>query len=87
MDYNIIEVHTKHLNGILAEIAVLWVSNEEEGWVRASYATTKPIWGYKYLMPEEMISDRLIQEVAGLGMNLPDDKKKKFFPGKRKWEQ
>jgi hypothetical protein len=29
----------------------------------------------------------LIQQVAGEGMNLPDELKTKYFPGKRKWEQ
>jgi hypothetical protein len=29
----------------------------------------------------------LIQDVAGSGANLPDDKKIKYFPGKKLWER
>lgn len=86
MSYKIIEVHTVYKNGQIEELAVLWESNER-GWVRASYATSKPCSGYKFIMPGEELTPRLIQEVAGYGMNLPDSKKTVFFPGKRAWEQ
>lgn len=86
MNYKIIEVHQVYKNGKLDEIAVLWQSNEM-GWVRASYATSKPCNGYKFLMPNDTISPALIQEIAGSGMNLPDLLKKKYFPGKRPWEK
>lgn len=86
MRYNIIEVHQKYENNQLSEIAVLWESNEI-GWVRASYCTCEPCNGYKFLMPNEELSPMLIQQVAGQGMNLPDAKKKKYFPGKKQWER
>lgn len=86
MSYKIIEVHQVYHDNKISEVAVLWQSNEM-GWVRASYCTTQPCSGYKFLMPKDVISDDLIQRVAGQGMNLPDDKKAIFFPGKRKWEK
>lgn len=86
MCYKIIEVHQAYHNNQLIEVAVLWESNTR-GWVRASYCTSRPCSGYKFLMPNEIISPDLIQEVAGYGMNLPDDKKAIYFPGKRNWEQ
>lgn len=86
MSYKIIEVHQVYEDNKLKEVAVLWQSNDK-GWVRASYCTSKPCNGYKFIMPNEELSPTLIQEVAGLGMNLPDNKKKTYFPGKRLWEQ
>ena len=86
MSYTIISIHATYAENKLEEIAVMWQSNEM-GWVRASYCNTKPIGGYKFLLPNEELSPKLIQQVAGQGMNLPDDKKKKFFPGKHKWER
>jgi len=89
MSYKILEVHQNYKNGKLDELAVLWESNDA-GWVRASYANSQPCNGYKFLLSSEIekgVSDRLIQDVAGTGMNLPDNKKKKYFPGKRAWEQ
>lgn len=87
MSYKILEIHAKYHDGALQELAVLWVSNEKLGLVRASYANTKPTWGYKWLMAKETLSEELCQEVAGTGMNLTDNLKKKFFPGKHNWEQ
>jgi hypothetical protein len=86
MSYKIISVHADFIDDKLSLLAVLWESNER-GWVRASYCTTKPMNGYKFLMPDEEISSYLIQRVAGGGMNLPDNLKKKYFPGKRAWER
>lgn len=85
MKYKIIEVHQIYNNGKLDELAVLWQSNEK-GWVRASYSNSKPCTGYVFLNSEVTISEKLIQDVAGFGMNLPDDKKKIYFPGERKWD-
>jgi hypothetical protein len=84
--YTIIETHVKYKNGKLDEVAVLWQSNPR-GWVRATFATAKPCSGYKFLMPNEVLSDSLLQDVAGTGMCLPDSKKRKYFPGKRDWER
>jgi hypothetical protein len=86
MSYIIIEVHSTYQDNKLAQVAVLWQSNER-GWVRASYCTTKPVSGYGFLLPNENLSPELIQKVAGQGLNLPDEKKKVFFPGKRQWER
>lgn len=86
MSYTIIAAHQEYTDNKLSLVAVLWQSNER-GWVRASYCTTKPTGGYKFLGPDEELSPTLIQRVAGAGMNLPDNLKKKYFPGKRLWEQ
>jgi len=86
MSYNIQEVHIEYQNNSITELAVLWQSNER-GWVRASYCTTKPCSGYAFLSINELLRPELIQQVAGQGMNLPDELKTKYFPGKRKWEQ
>lgn len=85
MNYAISEIHIDYLDGEIKIVAVLWQSGL--GWVRASYCTTKPCSGYKQLQPNEKLSDQLIQDVAGKGMNLPDNLKKKYFPGKRNWEK
>lgn len=84
MNYKIIEVHVVYDE--VTTIAVLWQSNTN-GWVRASYCTSKPCNGYKFLLPNELISTSLIQEVAGQGMNLPDKLKLLYFPGKKSWER
>lgn len=86
MSYKIIEVHQVYKDNKISEVAVLWQSNEM-GWVRASYCTTQPCSGYKFLKSDETLSPELIQKVAGQGMNLPDEKKSAFFPGKKKWEK
>jgi len=86
MSYIIQEVHIEYQNNSITELAVLWQSNER-GWVRASYCTTKPCIGYAFLSTNELLRPELIQQVAGEGMNLPDELKTKYFPGKRKWEQ
>lgn len=86
MSYKIIEVRVLYSENEISEVAVLWQSNER-GWVRASYCTTRPCSGYKFLLPGEALTAELIQKVAGQGMNLPDEKKEIFFPGKRAWER
>ena len=86
MNYTILEVHIEYQKNRISEIAVLWQSNEK-GWVRASHCTTKPCVGYAFLTSNATLEPQLIQQVAGQGMNLPDELKTKYFPGKRKWEQ
>jgi len=87
MAYKIIAAHQEYdENNKLSLVAVLWQSNEM-GWVRASYSITKPMQGYNFLTPNEVLTNELIQRVAGSGMNLPDNYKKKYFPGKRLWER
>jgi hypothetical protein len=87
MNYKIFEVHIVYQGTQISEIAVLWESNESHKWVRASYCTSEPCCGYKFIMPNEIPSPDLFQKVAGRGSNLPDNLKKKYFPGKRNWEE
>ena len=86
MSYTIQEVHIGYQDNKITELAVVWQSNEK-GWVRASYCTTKPCVGYAFLSSNAVLKPELIQQVAGEGMNLPDELKTKYFPGKRNWEQ
>jgi hypothetical protein len=86
VSYIIKEAHIMYQDNKISEVAVLWQSNER-GWVRASYCNTKPIFGWKFLLPRDVLSPELIQEVAGQGLNLPDEKKKVYFPGKKMWER
>ncbi len=86
MSYKIIELHIEYKENKIEQVAVLWQSNAR-GWVRASYCNTKSRFGYKFLTSDELLSPELIQDVAGTGMNLPDELKEKHFPGKRPWEQ
>jgi len=86
MSYTILAVHIEYQQNRISEIAVLWQSNER-GWVRASYCTTKPCMGYAFLTSNATLEPQLIQQVAGQGMNLPDELKPKYFPGEKKWEQ
>lgn len=84
MAYKIIEVHAIFKGNQLEELAVLWQENEL-GWVRATFCDNKPKNGYKFLMPKDELNLKLLQDVAGLGQNLPDEKKDKYFSGKRLW--
>lgn len=89
MHYEIIAVHATYIDHLLTEIAVVWVSNKKENWVRGSVCNTNYCSGYKYLhqYSEDKLSEELIQEVAGLGMNLPDEKKEEYFPLIKDWEK
>jgi hypothetical protein len=87
MSYTVKEVHIEYLENKISLVAVLWVSNPDRGWMRASYCTNVPIGGYKFLLPKEELSPKMIQEAAGQGMNLPDNLKKQFFPKIKKWER
>jgi len=84
MNYTILEVHQVYEHDKLKELAVLW---QDRRYVRATSCTSTPCGGYKFLMPNEEISQDLIQEVAGQGIYLSDTKKKKYFPGKRNWSR
>jgi hypothetical protein len=85
MSYKILESHIVNDNGRPAIIAVTWES--APGYVRATYITDKPSSGYDWITPHDQISPDLLQKAARAGMNLSDDLKKKFFPGKRKWSK
>ena len=86
MNYKIIEVHIMYQENKIEEIAVLWQSNQD-GSVRSSYMITEECFGYGHLEKGFTLSSELLQRVAGRGMNLPDSKKKLYFPGKRKWSR
>lgn len=86
MSYEILEVHAVYEKAKLKQLAVLWVSNDEGG-VRATYCTDKPANGYGFLLPDAKLTDEQLQKVAGYGMYLTPELKKKFFPGKRKWDR
>lgn len=86
MDYKIIASFVVFDENHVKEIAVLWQS-DDKGSVRATYCTNRAVNGYKYLRVGEPLSMGLLQEVAGYGMNLPDDKKVVYFPGRRKWDK
>lgn len=86
MKYNILDVHIIFENKKLLEVMVLWESNNE-GWVRASCVDIHPCSGFMFLTGTETICTSLFDQVAGKGKNLSDKNKKKYFPGKWKWEQ
>lgn len=86
MIYKILQTHIVFKGGQIHLIAVLWQS-DEIGYVRASYCTNKQTMGYMHLVPGQQISDKLIQETAGGGIDLPDDMKDTFFPGITLWER
>lgn len=85
MKYEILQVHLTYKGAQLIEIAVMWKSNAQ-GWVRGTYINNIRCGGYGFIQPEAEISEYLVNKAAGYGMNLPDDKKKEYFPGKHKWE-
>jgi len=86
MNYKIKETHIVFENNKIALVATLWESNPD-GSVRATYCTTKPISGYDFIKPTDVLNTDLFQKVAGYGMNLPDDLKKKFFPKQKNFER
>jgi len=89
MNYEVLETHIEYDNGKLSLIAVLWYDNKEKGWVRATYSTNtnNANNGYNFLMPSDKIDDKIIQRVCSAGMYLPDNLKKKYFPGKKNWSR
>jgi hypothetical protein len=84
MSYRVKEVHVEYKENKITQLAVLWEENDL-GWVRASYSSLKIACGYDNLRPDEQLSMDLVQRVAGSGANLPDELKKVYFPGERKW--
>ena len=87
MIYKILKSHQVFKDGILDKVAVLWVSNPDNDWVRASYFTRRIKYGYGYLKENEELNSQLLQQVAAKGIELPDVLKKKYFPGKYRWER
>jgi len=86
MTYKILESHQEFKDGKLDKVVVLWISNPNDNWVRASFFTREIQYGYGYLKDNDEFSIQLLQQVAGTGANLPNELKKKYFPGKYNWE-
>ena len=86
MDYKVLEIHAEFKNDKLKRLAVVWESNDN-GSVRGTYCEDKPRAGYEFIMPNDLISPKLIQKVAGYGMNLPDNYKHLYFPAITNWER
>nr|WP_321357205.1 hypothetical protein [uncultured Draconibacterium sp.] len=84
MHYKILETHCVFENEKLKEVAVLW---DDNGFVRATYSTNAPTAGYEYLMPQSTVTPELLQRVARGGRYIDEARKKKYFPGKRKWSR
>jgi len=83
MNYQIIETHIIYEeNGKLKEVAVLWADGE---YVRATYITNQPISGYSFIMPNDRLSDELLQKAAAGGRYVDEKRKKKYFGGRRNW--
>lgn len=84
MNYNIIQTHILFENDTIAEIAVLWKDGDL---FRATYASSKPISGYLYISKNEQVSIELFQRVAGQGLYLDPERKKRYFPKIKNWSK
>ena len=84
MSYKILEAHVVFENDQLKEVAVLW---DDKGAVRATYSNSTPKMGYDFLLPRDEVSPKLLQRVAGQGSYVDEQRKKKYFPGKRNWSR
>lgn len=84
MSYKIIETHCVFEGEKLKEVAVLW---DDNGYVRATYSTLNPKAGYENLTVNDTISPALFQRVAGGGSYVDEDRRKRYFPGNRKWSR
>ena len=76
MDYNILEARIEFYKGTLTRVTVL--VEMSKGDVRAIFATAKPQPGYMHLS-HSVVSDALLQEVAGYGLETVD--RNEVFPG------
>jgi hypothetical protein len=84
MTYKILETHCVFENEKLKEVAVLW---DDNGFVRATYSTLDPRAGYANLTVTDNITPQLLQRVAAGGSYVDETRRKKYFPGKRKWSR
>lgn len=82
MAYKILEIHCIFNQDKLTELAVLW---DDNGRVRATYSNLSLKAGYDSLSAADTVTPQLIQRVAGYGSYLDDDRKKRYFGGKREW--
>lgn len=78
MSYNILEARIEFKDRIISRIDVL--VEISKGDIRAISATTTPRNGYMHIEYGELVSDELLQEVAGYGCQIPD--RHKIFPPK-----
>lgn len=84
MEYDIKETHVIFDAKGIKEIAVLWVDKED---VRATYLTTEKTAGYGRINATDTITNDLLQNVAGHGIYLDDNRKKKYFPSVKNWSK
>lgn len=86
MDYKILEARIEFKESKIQRITVLVDCTGDIlaplSDVRAMYATNKTIAGYMFLMPGVKVSEELLQEVAGVGMETVD--RDKIFPDWKK---
>lgn len=81
MNYKILEARIEYKDdGFISRVTVL--VEMSKGDVRAIFATTKPCNGYHYISQGEIVSEQLLQMVAGYGMETVD--RDEIFP---KWKQ
>ena len=78
--YNILEAKIKFKNNQVDTVAVL--VEISKGDVRAICATTKQLPGYVFIAPNQTVTNDLLQEIAGFG--LETDKRDEIFPN---WKQ
>jgi len=69
MSYNILEARIEFKNGKPERVSVLVEISEND--IRAFYATTKLRAGYTHIPPSAIINEKLLQDVAGSGMEEP----------------
>lgn len=74
--YNILEGRVEFKNNQLVRVTVL--VEMSKGDLRAIFATTTPRSGYMHLLPNETISNDLLQKVAGYGLETMD--RDEIFP-------
>lgn len=84
MSHEIKETHLVFENENLKEVVVLWADKDS---LRATYATSKLMDGSVSFSEKEPITNELFQRVAGAGIYLDDDRKKKYFPNVKNWSR
>lgn len=76
MHYNILEARIEFNQEQLERVTVLVDCTSGSSApltdVRAIYATTKNVGGYMHLLPDSTISPKLLQQVAGYGVETMD---------------
>lgn len=80
--YEILESRIEFKNNQIQKITVLVnctsSSSKPYSDVRAIYATNKPSSGYMWILPTSRLNEKLLQEVAGAGMESSD--RDRIFP-------